>query len=83
MRETLIISMPDIVGVYAQEGFQGRHTIFEVVSYLADKTPSRFLGGFPQQLLELSSTGHMSLWAAGCLLNMNLGIPYREFLKEG
>lgn len=75
--------MPDIVGVYAHVGFQGGHTIFEVISYLADKTPSRFLGGFPQQLSELSSTGHMSLWAAGCLLNVNWGIPCREFLKEG
>lgn len=79
--EKLIISMPVVVGVYTHVGIQGGCTTFKVASYLADKIPSCFLAGFHQQLSELSSIGHMSLWAAGCLLNVNLGIPYREFLK--
>lgn len=50
-------------------------------SYLADKILFHFLGGFHQRLSELSSTENMSLWAAGCLWDVNLGRAYREFLK--
>ena len=40
--------------------------LFKGGSYLADKILFHFLGGFHQQLSGLSSTEHMSLWAAGC-----------------
>lgn len=47
------------------QGSRGDSPISKEGSYLADKIPSHFLGGFRQQLSELSSTGRMSLWAAG------------------
>lgn len=52
-----------------------------VASYLVGKIPFGFLEDFPQQQSELSSIGHTSLRAAGCLLEMSFGSVYMEFLK--
>lgn len=51
-------------------------------SYPVDKIPFHFLGDFHQQLSQLSSIGHMSPWAVGCLLDVSFESVCTEFLKE-
>lgn len=73
--------MPKEVRLHACVGIQGGLPISAFVSYPADKIPSHFRGGFRQRPSVLSSTGRISLCAAGCLLGVSLERPYREFLK--
>lgn len=52
-----------------------------LVSYPVDKIPFHFLGDFHQQLSQLSSIGHMSPWAVGCLLDVSFESVGTEFRR--